>query len=183
MLLTTEFPVDSVAYAFSTDPDPAKNISTLRNWPGGNNRDLPKAPTVIKYDDSTSTKFKWGYEVDSTDEKIEGFKLLLDPTQPRPDFLKLKANAGEKWVEKVVSDYMKAIYEHAIKEIREDFLVPELLDGYEKLVILTVPAVWSDRAKDATMRVNLDSCRLKLAVLTGALLKRLPNAPDFLLSR
>lgn len=71
-----------IAYAFSTDPE---KIHTVTNWPGAEDRIVPKAPTVIQYEIDSKTSFKWGYEVDPMSEnKIDNLKLLLDPDQPRP---------------------------------------------------------------------------------------------------
>lgn len=56
----------------------------------------------------------------------------------------------------VASDYIKAIFQHALTEIESDVLDPSLLDGYKKAFVLTVPAVWSDKAKDMTLRVIMD---------------------------
>lgn len=55
----------------------------------------------------------------------------------------------------VASDYIKAIFEHALTEIEADVLDPSFLDGYKKAFVLTVPAVWSDKAKHMTLRVIL----------------------------
>ena len=55
----------------------------------------------------------------------------------------------------VASDYIKAIFEHALAEIEADVLDPSFLDGYKKAFVLTVPAVWSDKAKDMTLRVRM----------------------------
>jgi hypothetical protein len=149
----------SIAYAFSTDPE---KIYTITNWPGGEDRIVPKTPTVIQYEAGSTTSFKWGYELElSTADKITGLKLLLDPDQDRPYFIPTNIQAEmaklPKSVLEVASDYMKAMFDHALKEIEYESLDPSFLDGFQKKFILTVPAVWSDKAKDMTLRVNLTS--------------------------
>jgi molecular chaperone DnaK (HSP70) len=64
----------------------------------------------------------------------------------------------------VASDYMRAVFQHALKEIESDSLDPSFLDNYQKEFVLTVPAVWSDKAKDMTLRVGLHLPLLDLSV-------------------
>ncbi|KAK4936969.1 hypothetical protein LTR10_022279 [Elasticomyces elasticus] len=140
-----------IAYAFSTDPE---KVFTVDSWPGGD-RIVPKVPTAQLYDSDGSLRF--GYELDRLEgDKIERIKLLFDPEQPRPFFIPVDVE-GEmaklpKAVVEVASDYMRAIFQHAIKEIEGNYVDPELLHNYEKQYVLTVPAVWSDKAKDMTLR-------------------------------
>jgi hypothetical protein len=144
-----------IAYAFTTDPE---KVFTIDSWPGGD-RIVPKTPTAILYEAGSQKDFKWGYELDrATGEKIERIKLLFDPEQPRPYFVPTNVEAETaklpKSVVDVASDYMRAIFQHAIKEIESNYLDPEFLNNFEKQYILTVPAVWSDKAKDMTLRVR-----------------------------
>ncbi|KAH0562067.1 hypothetical protein GP486_003228 [Trichoglossum hirsutum] len=141
-----------IAYAFSTDPE---RVYSITAWPGADDRKVPKAPTVIKYEGSTTT-FKWGYELDQTlEEKIEGIKLLLDPDQPRPLYTSTNTHAEiaklSKPVLEVATDYIRAIYQHALREIENAYLADYIKD-YDKQYVLSVPAVWSDKAKDMTQR-------------------------------
>lgn len=95
----------------------------------------------------------------SLDDKITGLKLLLDPDQPRPYYIPTNIQAEmaklPKPVLEVASDYMRALFQHALKEIESESLDPSFLDNYQKQFVLTVPAVWSDKAKDMTLRVGL----------------------------
>lgn len=56
----------------------------------------------------------------------------------------------------MAADYMKAIFKHAMKEIEEESLDASFLDGLEKRFVLTVPAVWSDKAKKMTLEVRVN---------------------------
>jgi len=93
------------------------------------------------------------------DDRITGLKLLLDPHQPRPYFIPTNIEAEiaklPKPVLEVASDYIGAIFQHAMKEIESESLDPSFLDNYQKEFVLTVPAVWSDQAKDMTLRVSI----------------------------
>jgi hypothetical protein len=52
----------------------------------------------------------------------------------------------------VAADFIGAMYKHAMSKISSK--VPaEYLDMCQKQFILSVPAVWSDKAKDTTLKV------------------------------
>ncbi|GKZ55636.1 hypothetical protein AnigIFM49718_000717 [Aspergillus niger] len=117
-----------------------------------------KTPTVLKYDDTG--RFKWGYELDTClEEKIMGIKLLLDPDHQRPLFDTKGATATQSELQKlgkplqeVLSDYISAIYQHSLAAISAKFPKGYILTSIEKQLVLSVPAVWSDKAKDITLR-------------------------------
>ncbi|OCL00822.1 actin-like ATPase domain-containing protein [Cenococcum geophilum 1.58] len=142
-----------IAYAFSSKPE---EVHCIQEWPGSS-KTVPKSPTVLKY--TSKNNFKWGYELDRTvEEKIVGIKLLLDPQQKRPLFDTAGAAATKAEIAKlgkppadIASDYIAAIYKHALKVISGK--VPKAyLDMLDKYFVLSVPAVWSDKAKDTTLR-------------------------------
>jgi hypothetical protein len=101
--------------------------------------------------------FTWGLQK-HTGEIIEGIKLLLDVDQPRPLWLpKGSVEAGLQRLGKspveIAGDYMTAIYEHAMSKI--DSAAPEdFMKKCQKQFVLSVPAVWSDKAKDPTLQVS-----------------------------
>jgi hypothetical protein len=145
-----------ISYIFTgsgeTDPH------SIRDWPG-EDRDPPKTPTLIKYDTVKKT-FIWGANVDRVDpERIEGVKLLLDPSQQQPLFVPqgttqkaLMKKLGKPPMD-VTSDYIGALYKHALEHI-ENAVFKDYVTMQQKKFVLTVPAVWSDKAKDATLRVS-----------------------------
>lgn len=53
-----------------------------------------------------------------------------------------------KPVLEVASDYMRSVFHHALKEIESESLDPSFLESFQKQFVLTVPAVWSDKAKN-----------------------------------
>ncbi|KAL2003822.1 hypothetical protein VTN02DRAFT_2039 [Thermoascus thermophilus] len=142
-----------VAYGFSTDPS---QVYCITSWPGADGRKVPKAPTIIRYDDSEKTDFQWGYQLDPTSaDKIEGIKLLLDPEQPRPFYVPNGTEAEidrlKNDVVKITSDDMRAIHQHALKEIDTAYLAG-YIESYKKRYVISVPAVWSDKAKNLTLQ-------------------------------
>ena len=106
-------------------------------------------------------KFQWGYDLDrEAGEKIIGIKLLLDTEQERPwynrkgiDATQAELNKLGKPAIEVAADYISAIYQHAIKNIEAKYP-----SGYvsmlDKQFVLSVPAVWSDKARDSTFQVS-----------------------------
>ncbi|KAI9705053.1 MAG: hypothetical protein M1836_006836 [Candelina mexicana] len=141
-----------VAYGFTTKPE---EIFTITDWPGARGRKVPKVPTIIKYNDDGS--FTWGYELDqSTEGRIEGIKLLLDPDQPQPLYVpasntKVELKRLGRSPVDVASDLIGAIYEYALANIEAKYPhgYLELLD---KKFVLSVPALWSDKAQHATLK-------------------------------
>lgn len=131
--------------------------SAIISSPGLEGFRQPKVPTLVLYDEQDSTKFKWGGQVDWRNPAIHGVKLLLDPDQPKPTYLpnssfKKDRKALPKDPVDVAADFIGAIYKHALSKI-EASLVREYFNACTKEFILTVPAVWSDKAKDLTLKV------------------------------
>ncbi|KAK8102669.1 hypothetical protein PG984_015815 [Apiospora sp. TS-2023a] len=163
-----------VSYAFrkrGQQPNP----SPICKWPGdsaGRISNDVKVPTIISY--TSQTDFKWGYQVKLGDKSIVGIKLLLDPDQDKPSYL---PGSGKRTALKslpkpavdIAADYIGAVYSHALEEIRKSS-VGGFFDTCERDVVLTVPAVWSDKAKDLTLQAA------KKADLGPALMIKEPEA-------
>ncbi|RBA12608.1 hypothetical protein FPRO05_04058 [Fusarium proliferatum] len=144
-----------VAYCFC-NPSSKPEVRPIIDWVGLEGRTQPKVPTAILYDPRDSRNFKWGGQLTWRDDHVQGVKLLLDPKQTRPSYLPSSSANREKRrlpkdVVDVVADFMKAMYEHALEQIASK--VPrDYLDLCEKSFVLTVPAVWSDKAKEKTIQ-------------------------------
>lgn len=118
----------------------------------------PKVPTLIMYDDKDPSIFKWGGQVNWRDPAVRGVKLLLDPTQERPLYvpaysLKKDPKAKSKAPVDIAADFIGAIYKHALSVI-ESAGLKDYFDLCEKDFVLSVPAVWSDKAKDLTLKAS-----------------------------
>ena len=159
-----------IAYAFPN----SKDLISILDWPGiyvlrpykysshtlflgleGHKQ--PKVPTVISYDPNNKNTFTWGAQRHQH-AKLEGIKLLLDPDQETPIYLPQTNTAQElrklqKPVIEVVGDYIAAIYKHALGRI-ESKVPADYLQLCQKIYVVSVPAVWSDRAKDTTLKVS-----------------------------
>ncbi|KAG5953321.1 hypothetical protein E4U53_006055 [Claviceps sorghi] len=143
-----------VAFCFANQTD-AKPVAIM-NWPGNRGLFVPKIPTIIEYSKEETKSFKWGASADKLNDAVIAIKLLLDPDQERPVYLPSKNIKNElsclpKKPFQIAADFIGAIYEHALKEISKT--VPKAyMDICEKEFVLSVPAVWSDAAKNATLK-------------------------------
>jgi hypothetical protein len=113
---------------------------------------------VICYDPDNKDSFTWGGMRHKTDV-VTGVKLLLDPEQPRPLYLPESTAKSDlrklgKPAVDVAADFIGAIYKHAMSKIEAKVPMDYLL-MCQKQFVLSVPAVWSDRAKDTTLRVGV----------------------------
>lgn len=131
-------------------------------------------PTVISYNPNDKKSFTWGAQRHKN-ELIEGIKLLLDPDQEQPIYIPQSNTKNElkrlgKPPLEVAADYIGAIYKHAMSRIEAK--VPlDYLHMCQKRFVVSVPAVWSDKAMDTTMKVrrppldrswpNTTRCRLQ----------------------
>ncbi|TGO63683.1 hypothetical protein BCON_0011g00230 [Botryotinia convoluta] len=141
-----------IAYAFAKGGKP--DLVSVMDWPGTSFKQ-PKIPTVICYDPDNKDGFTWGAQKHKT-KAVAGVKLLLDPDQPRPLYLpestaKVDIKRLGKPAVDVAADYIEAIYKHALEKI-EGKVPAEYLRICQKQFVLSVPAVWSDKAKDTTLK-------------------------------
>ncbi|KAJ5544066.1 actin-like ATPase domain-containing protein [Penicillium frequentans] len=109
---------------------------------------------VISYEKEIS---KWGYQVGPLWEVIRGSKLLLDESQdpeyaPSLSSKSLLIKYGKSAVH-VSGEYIGHLVLHVKDTLRRRF--GEVAKSMRLKFVLTVPAVWSDKAKDATLRAAM----------------------------
>lgn len=124
----------------------------------------PKVPTIVSYDPQKRKLASWGAQKHKY-AKIEGMKLLLDPEQETPLYIPETDTPAElkklgKPAIDVVADYITAIYKHALDRI-ETKVPAEYLKMCQKKFVVTVPAVWSAKAMNATLLVSSSVVLLK----------------------
>lgn len=99
---------------------------------------------------------RWGYQIRSDEQRLCCLKLLLDPAQPLPAYVSLddiqqQLTATQKNVGTVVAEYLTSLFDHTKEVLNRRY--GEFFVATTKLqVVLTVPAVWSDKAQDATVK-------------------------------
>ncbi|TVY90525.1 Heat shock 70 kDa protein 12B, partial [Lachnellula willkommii] len=140
-----------IAYAFANGSKPT--VISIEDWPGLEGYQQPKVPTLISY--AANGTFTWGGQKHAGDV-VQGVKLLLDPDQQQPIYLpNSTARSDLKRLKKppvdVAADFIKAMYQHAMAKIESQIPV-EYLRICQKQFVLSVPAVWSDKAKDLTLK-------------------------------
>ncbi|KAM5341618.1 hypothetical protein ACJ41O_014649 [Fusarium nematophilum] len=144
-----------IAYSFCS-PGKKPEVVPIVDWPGLEGRKQPKVPTIISYDPKDPSKFKWGGQLTWRDAHVQGVKLLLDPDQPKPMYLPSGSIKSEikklpKKPVDIAADFIGAIYGHAIEKI-ESKVPRDYVSICQKHFVLSVPAVWSDQAKDRTLQ-------------------------------
>jgi molecular chaperone DnaK (HSP70) len=115
-----------------------------------------KVPSTITYN---GEDIQWGYQIGPLSEACRGIKLLLDEDQ-EPSYAYAPSLASKALLEKhgknavqVAGDYMSQLMRQ-VAELIQRRLGLTGDDGAIQFV-LTVPAVWSDKAKDATLRAAI----------------------------
>ena len=114
-----------------------------------------KVPTELAYNAVDGT-VKWGYLLKPEDTSLRCIKLLLDQRQTLPswvtsDSLFDQLQSSGKTPVRAVADYLTELHAIAIKEMTRRFGQQMMLTTRIEYV-LTVPAVWSDSAKNATLQ-------------------------------
>lgn len=100
----------------------------------------------------------WGFNVELKEQSLSWFKLLLDPnnkigqgSDKVVDTLR-QLEALNKAPEDVSVDYLSKLWQYTkdkISKVRGE----DWIDIYTVRAVLTVPAIWSDSAKDRTLRI------------------------------
>ena len=135
-----------------------KTIRLISDWPQPNatNADAPKVPTTISY--KNGEPLNWGYNVELSESSFRWFKILLDPTSKFRNIAEPVVTSRQllgtlnKTAEDVASDYLRLLWQYTKEDIRK-VKGDAWEDVYDVRVVLTVPAIWSPKAKDTTLKV------------------------------
>ena len=167
-----------VAYAVVQPNENPEDVAvfTVRDWAGK----LPgrtitnKVPTVIAFDglDDGCPKGEgnvhWGYDIPQhlDDQTIRFVKLLLEPDVSRRisslnDVIDPEATRGRlellgKVAVPVAAEYVKCLWQHAKDRIIQH-VGQATFDFVNKVILFTVPAVWSEKAKHNTYMIAVDA--------------------------
>ncbi|KAK9464253.1 hypothetical protein V1512DRAFT_213685 [Lipomyces arxii] len=160
-----------VAYSLVTNADSMETVIT--NWPGANNSNIKKIPSVVWYD-AGGKVIGWGmdtavaealakrFKQDESERRpfeAKHFKLLLENWDPIHKELRRSIELPpNKTALDVASDFLTEVRKVTEKELIRTFGEPR----FEKLqrearYFLTVPAVWSDAAKSATRQAAVNA--------------------------
>ncbi|ORE03392.1 hypothetical protein BCV72DRAFT_32461 [Rhizopus microsporus var. microsporus] len=134
-------------YAFTQNEE----VIDIVKWPKQNNQVYPKTPTLSLYRKGSTQLVDWGHgarrlamKPNSSDLMLlSKFKLYLDEHLQQTDL------GNGLNITDVIADYLRAFHLHVCTELLKGFAGN--YDQSRFRYCLTVPAMWSDRAK-ATMR-------------------------------
>jgi molecular chaperone DnaK (HSP70) len=153
-----------VAYSHSATPtttsaagplsgnEVAEKVFVIRTWPEHNQQYAEKTPTIISYCTNPPT---WGGGVKPKhDQKFSKFKLALEPTTrrhygSRDELGFWPADSGPKEPVDVSADYLTCIH-NFVETFLPTTFGAEFLRNQRRVYLITVPAIWSDLAKDLT---------------------------------
>lgn len=129
-----------------------------------------KTPSVIAYaseNPDQEGQDAWGYEVEPGSKSYSWTKLLLDARSQaaKYDDPTLHSHLGKgmlklprgKKAGDVAGDYLKKIHDHLTDAIIQKCGGSDILDVTPIEYWLTVPAIWSDKAKAATRQAALNA--------------------------
>lgn len=159
-----------VAYGH-TGSKTIESIQVINSWPGQGNANEVKTPSQIAYGsgDDFPHGFRWGSDipVDKNLIRIVWVKLLLnspstsnnganmdaDPTFANKPTLKppsgyMTLPPGKMAID-VVADYLSGVYVHTLERLYQHY-GKESVDVTPIEFVLTVPAIWSDKARNLT---------------------------------
>lgn len=110
-----------------------------------------KVPSDISYEGGRLSK--WGYQVRQFTEAYRGIKLLLDVSQrvkytPSTESKALLKENGIP-VRHAVRDYLKQLIEYTKQVLQRQIAIDAAQMNLQ--FVLTVPAVWSEKAKQMTL--------------------------------
>ncbi|KAK4161725.1 hypothetical protein QBC43DRAFT_357267 [Cladorrhinum sp. PSN259] len=194
-------------------------VKLIETWPGGKLTSTEKVPSRIAYAPPTTAgadpTIIWGNQIKHNtkatvhacmklrlDEKMKGseqFRMLLAFLTSRVNDLDLDASdildepdgppeyPGKSPVD-MVSDYLTKVREAAWAEIERTYGA-EMFASMRRELVVTVPAVWSERAKDLTLkavqragfnapRINLVTEPEAAAIYTLKHMREGPNRDD-----
>ncbi|KAH0551471.1 hypothetical protein GP486_007314 [Trichoglossum hirsutum] len=165
-----------VAAVYTSTPE---DVDVIKTWPGGNGITSDKVPTEIAYDptppsnpamtpsssngsipstangQSAGANIKWGFQFKPEDPRLRCIKLFLDRNQKLPHFVSPLETAAQlrkydRNVMDAVSDYLTQLYKHTMDTLTRRY-GESFMSTTKVEFVLTVPAVWSDAAKNATL--------------------------------
>ncbi|KAK0100291.1 hypothetical protein ONS96_007572 [Cadophora gregata f. sp. sojae] len=148
----------SIGYVHSSEPEGSK---TVKRWPDSA-QTTEWVPTTIKYHDDDPTSYRWGYQIEDEEERHEWFKLGLNSDVPLsglalsyPNRTALPAVTGAE-AARLTTDYLRGLKKHVDQYISEK-LGEVFLRNKKPQYIITVPAVWSDKAQAGTRQCAQDA--------------------------
>ena len=181
MVLGLDYGTSFTAVAFALDSETFQNIRLITDWPGRRSGS-EKVPSQIAYGsfpESQETWGTWGFNIPPSVARHTWTKRLLDADripqlQLTSDWNQLKLEEGRspyptKKPKCIVQDYLSAVKDHVFCCLK--WVIPEIaLNSLVLDVVITVPALWSDKAKELVFQAVKSSgfpqCGGKIMMVT-----------------
>jgi molecular chaperone DnaK (HSP70) len=158
----------------------AEKVCVIRSWPSQGNQYAEKTPSVLSY---SANPPLWGANTRAKDEpRIAHFKLGLQEDIGKhynspdksvlggflTDYKWKHPSLPEKSAVDFTADYLTRILEYVSYEVLPNRYGAKFLQNQQISYIITVPAIWSDKAKEHTRRaaVMAGIPRKKLLLIT-----------------
>lgn len=135
----------------------AKRIRTIDDWPNPRSMVATSAKVATKISYRNGIPNEWGFNISPKEQYISRFKLLLNPknkvgraSDEMINTLQI-LEAMNKAPEQVAADYLHQIWQYTksdILKMRGD----DWEENHVVRIILTVPAIWTDSAKDVMLK-------------------------------
>ncbi|KAI8091300.1 uncharacterized protein B0P05DRAFT_625058 [Gilbertella persicaria] len=145
------------SYAFTHNTTP--EVFDVQKWPHKGGNFYPKTPTLSAYKRSDPSKMiEWGHgakklmlkpQAAKENITLANFKLNLDETLQR----------GVAENQNNIADYLKALHQHVLEDVTRGFAKNYDPDTFR--YCLTVPAMWSDLAKNSMRRAAIKAELIK----------------------
>ena len=172
-----------VAYAYQSDTNPRptmsvsemrrinQNMCIIKEWPSQSGATFGKTPTIIAYKNNGEPG-NWGARVRPRDSpQVAHFKLGLQENAnsmyKRSELSVLGGYMADhdwrhpqlphKSAVDVTSDYLKSIVQYVLTDQLPRNYGQEFLLNQNISYITTVPAVWSEKAKELTRQAGVDA--------------------------
>lgn len=175
-----------VSWLFCVPENPPGEPQIVSRWPSqfAKNNAQGKVPSTVFYDKDTGG-MSWGYNIPSDVEPLHWLKLLLleysDLPKDQQQSTRLR-NAREmleslgKTAVEVIADYLREIWVHSLQAIKRT-KGRNLVEGTPFHVVLTVPAIWKDYARDR-MRTAVEAAGILSERLCGPTTLDLISEPE-----
>ncbi|KAI8340001.1 hypothetical protein BC941DRAFT_419156 [Chlamydoabsidia padenii] len=148
------------SYAFT---QVAPEVFDVQKWPHKGGNYYPKTPTLSLYKkDQSQTLVDWGHgakktmqkpQVDKEYDLLMNFKLNLDSELRRPNLVNGLTPVT------AVADYLRALHAHVLEDVTRGFAKNYHPDTFR--YCLTVPAMWSDQAKNCMRQAAVQAGLVK----------------------
>jgi len=145
-----------VSHSETSDTDLLeKRIDVINDWPSRNNKigTREKVPSEIAY---PPTGMQWGSSILPYIQRHVWTKLELNNTSVGEaakifEELSLSSSGPRKNAVEIVADFLAQVKDHLIKNLDEKY-GQELWRTLPITLVVTVPAVWTDAAKERTLQ-------------------------------